>query len=155
MNWYLIVLNCTNTKLYSIRNTHDTIPGAIQLKEVDFWLTPCMCLFFSQLWVQCTVCMTFAPQPLNMCSKLLATFTVSLVLSLWVCPCTIKVSLPLGRGRVWWITWSQCCIQGISCLIINSCEAMHMSTLHIHTKYLTIAFSLINTGGRNAAMDLR
>ena len=54
-----------------------------------------MCLFFSQLWVQCTVCMTFAPQPLNMCSKLPTTFTLFPVLNLQVSPRTIMVSLPL------------------------------------------------------------
>ena len=42
-----------------------------------------MCLFFSQLWVQCSMCMTFAPQPLNMCSKLPTTFTLFPILNLY------------------------------------------------------------------------
>ena len=67
--------------------------GAIQLKQVDFWPAPYMCLFFSQLGVQCSVCMTFAPQPLNMCSKLPITFTLFPVLNLQVCPRTIMVPL--------------------------------------------------------------
>ena len=49
---------------------------------------------FACLCIQPSVCMIFAPQQLDMCSKLFATFALYPVLSVQVRPHTIKVSPP-------------------------------------------------------------
>ena len=53
------------------------------------------CALFNQLWVQHSVSTIFDPRWLDTCSKLPANFTLFSGMSLWGCPLTIKVSLPL------------------------------------------------------------